>query len=552
MVWCTLLVVAGMRLLMPREPFIPQRGFVWRFDGQQRFQHPRSWDRPPVEPLPTNLWRLEIEVSSHDLQVLRRYHWGGWNGDRQERPEVHATVREGGVEYHDVALHLKGAAGSFRSIDDKPAMTLNFSKNVPDQKFHGYSKISLNNSVQDPSFLTEIVCRELFEAAHVPVPKADHVTVILNDRDLNLYVLTEGWGKSFLKRYFKDTSGNLYDGGFLQEVTGDLSVNSGDHRENHSDLDRLARAASISNAAERWDQLNRILDMDRFLSFVALEIMTCHWDGYALNRNNYRVFHDVETDRMIFMPHGMDQMFGVTRSSPNAPIQPGMQGLVARAVASTPQGRRMLLERIETLRTNLFLPAILTNRVRELDARIRPTLAAYDPSWARAHDSEVEDLCERILQRAQSISDQLGSPHQALSFDKNGVAQLTGWNPRVTTADRRSTQFERLEQDGQKVLHVVSTAKGSASWRIRVPLESGRYRFEGRGRVGGVRSSGGVCLRISGARVTPSNPGQDQWAPFTFSFGVEEPMAEVELVCELNSAGGEAWFDEDSLRLTRE
>ena len=30
---------------------------------------------------------------------------------------------------------------------------------------------------------------------------------------------------------------------------------------------------------------------DRFLSFLATEVMLCHWDGYALNRNNFRVYH---------------------------------------------------------------------------------------------------------------------------------------------------------------------------------------------------------------------------------------------------------------------
>lgn len=67
----------------------------------------------------------------------------------QERPEVRVTVREGGETYTDVALHPKGAAGSFRAFDDKPAMTLNFSKHKKGRTFHGYAKISLNNSVQD-------------------------------------------------------------------------------------------------------------------------------------------------------------------------------------------------------------------------------------------------------------------------------------------------------------------------------------------------------------------------------------------------------------------
>jgi len=360
--------------------------------------------------VPADLWRIQIEIAPADVEKLRGYHWRGWGGQRQERPEVLVTVREGRIVHTNVALHLKGAAGSFRPFDDKPALTLSFTKHVPGRRFHGYGKISLNNSVQDPSYLSEVISRELFEAAGVPVPRADHATVLINGRDLGLYVLTEGWGKPFLRRYFRNVSGNLYDGGFVQDITGELDTNSGDHAPDRSDLNRLAEAAAESDAARRWERLRQVLDLDRFLSFMAVEIMTCHWDGYALNRNNYRVFHDLEADRMVFMPHGLDQMFGVARSFPGSSIRPPMQGLVAQAVITTPTGRERYLERIATLRTNVFDEHNLTNRVHELSRRIRPTLAAYAPDLAQEHDTHVANLCERIVARARSISAQLASP----------------------------------------------------------------------------------------------------------------------------------------------
>ena len=45
-------------------------------------------------------------------------------------------------------------------------------------------------------------------------PRANYVRVNLNGKALGLYLLTEGWDKTFLKRYFKNLKGNLYDGGF--------------------------------------------------------------------------------------------------------------------------------------------------------------------------------------------------------------------------------------------------------------------------------------------------------------------------------------------------
>src|SRR3954451_9091471 len=150
---------------------------------------------------------IEIEVKGANLTALRQ----------NTREYVGATVREGKTTYTDVGIHLKGAAGSFRVFDEKPALTLNFDRFKAHQKFHGLDKLHLNNSVQDPSYMTEIICGELFRAAGVPAARGTCARVSVNGRDLGLYVLKEGFGKEFLQQYFPNVDGNLYDGGFLRE-----------------------------------------------------------------------------------------------------------------------------------------------------------------------------------------------------------------------------------------------------------------------------------------------------------------------------------------------
>ena len=71
----------------------------------------------------------------------------------QDRPEVLCTIREGASIWTNVGVHLKGSLGSFRPVDGAPAFTLNFSKSILKQRFHGLEKISLNNSAQDPTRL---------------------------------------------------------------------------------------------------------------------------------------------------------------------------------------------------------------------------------------------------------------------------------------------------------------------------------------------------------------------------------------------------------------
>jgi len=498
----------------------------------------------------TNVLRIEIKVSRAGMDELRRTGWG----NNRDRPVVLATVQEGGRIYTNVTLHLKGSAGSFRPVDENPGLTLNFDKSAPGQSFHGFHKLSLNNSVQDRSFLTEKICRELFDAAGVPVPRAGHAVVELNGRNLGLRVMVEGFGKHFLKRYFNNTSGNLYDGGFVQDINEGLAVNSGDNPRDRSGLRALASAAREPNPTTRLARLEQTLDMDRFLSFVAMDIIECDWDGYAMNHNNWRIFHDLDSNKMVFIPHGLDQMFGVQRTTPDCAILPHLQGLVARAVLGTPEGRRRYLERVAQLYTNVFHVDALVKRVDELAAVINPAIAEYSPNAARRHEVEVENLKRRIVMRDESLSRQLSSTLTEPTFGSDGTMALTGWRRSVRTGEPVFRQEKQPDGNAAGLLYIgAPNGSVSASWRTRVLLEEGTYRFEGKIRTSNVKSDPGegARLRISRGAGPRGLSGTADWQDVSYSFEVPDSGSEVEFVCELRASRGEACFDGSSLRLVR-
>lgn len=498
---------------------------------------------------PPRVFRIQIDISRSGIAALRNTAWG--NG--QERPTVKAVVREGTNVFTDVAVHLKGAAGSFRPIDQNPCLTLNFDKFVPGQSFHGLDKISLNNSVQDRSFLCEKISRELFEASGVPVPRAGHAKLVLNGRDLGLYVLTEGYNQQFLKRYFKNTKGNLYDGGFLRDITQPLGLNSGANPDDHSGLKALVAAVSERDSSARWERLEQTLDLDRFISFVAMDVIECDWDGYAMNRNNWRVFHDLDSNKMVFFPHGLDQMFGVERATPDCPILPHMAGMVARAVITIPEGRRRYLERMAQLSTNVFQVDRILKRVDQLAAVIRPVLAESNQQFPRYHDEEVRRLKQRIAQRGESIKNQLATVANPVSVANNGAVPLTGWKPR--TMSGTPSMREQPGQGRNPLLYIGSTTPNTTgSWRTKVLLEEGSYQFRGRLRTADVqpiRGESGAGLRISGRTLPHRISGTVDWQMFSYPFQVGEDTGEVELICELSAAKGEVWFDARSLQIVR-
>jgi spore coat protein CotH len=499
----------------------------------------------------TNVLRIQIEIPRTGMEALRRTGWG--NGER--RPHVSATVREGERVYTNVQVHLKGAAGSFRSLDDNPGLTLNFDKLAPGQSFHGLHKISLNNSVQDRSFLSEKICRELFDASGVPVPRAGHAKVMLNNRDLGIHVLVEAFNKQFLKRYYKNTQGNLYDGGFLRDVSEGLHVNSGDNRKEHPGLHALMEALNEQDPAQRMAALERTLDMDRFLSFIAMDVMQCDWDGYYMSHNNWRLYHDLDSNKMVFFPHGLDQMFGVERVSPDCQIVPRAQGLVARVVMNSPGGRRRYLERMSQLYSNVWHVDALLKRVDDLAAVIRPAIAESSASAARRHDEQIQWLKERIRQRDESLRRQLSALAVAPKFDSTGAMKLVGWR-QVAQAGQAEFRQEK-SAEGNNILYIgARNGNVRASWRSKVLLDTGVYRFEGMLRTSAVKLGsapfeGGAGFRISRGAIPQGLSGTQEWRRFTYSFEVPEGGKDVDLVCELRATGGEAWFDTSSLRIVR-
>lgn len=323
---------------------------------------------------------------------------------REQRKYVQCTLKEEDkIVGTGVGVHLKGAAGSFRGIDEKAGLTLNMDKFKKGQTFHGMDKFHLANSLQDPSYLSELICGELFRAAGVPASRVHHVFVSINGKKRGLYYLKEGYDDYFLKRHFGTDDGNFYDGGFLRDIDQPLQlVSTGEDVKNHADLKALL-AAAREKPAERFAKMERLLEMDRFLAYMALEVITFDWDGYPMNRNNYRIYHHPKTNRITFIPSGMDQMFGDTGFT----ILPGFQGAIARAVLETPEGKERYLKKMADIMKNVYKTDELIKRLDELEARVQPALASVDAGAGRDYKNHVNRLRVAFKARQKSVEEQL-------------------------------------------------------------------------------------------------------------------------------------------------
>ena len=456
-------------------------GFLPRAIGHRATEEPHQLGGLPSKPglipgaeifdEPTVL-DFNVRLAKTNLNALRQ-------NPREYTP---ATVMVDGRAYMDVGVKLKGAAGSFRDVDDLPAMTLHFSKWADGRRVYGLRRLHLNNSVQDGARMSEYLGSELFRAAGVPTPRVAWATVRINDRKLGLYVLKEAFETEFLRTFFDDATGNLYDGGFLRDIDQDLNQESGRGSKDRADLKALMAAAKDPDRAKRWERLQKLLDVDCFTTYAALSVMLADWDGYLLNRNNYRIYFRPDDGRAVFMPHGMDQLFQRSHME----MDPNWTGSVAWSLFDTPQGQKLYEERCREVFTNIFRLERMTNTI----ARVTEVLRKVDPN---------------IVYRASDFTDAVESRYRALLRDHiikpppppvlvrasantpSGKPREGLYPPQWRQQDGGDARMEGpLSVDGRRILKIAADGESTASWRGAIELKEGRYRFEG-----WVRTEGG-------------------------------------------------------------
>jgi hypothetical protein len=479
--------------------------------------------------------RFHIEISEAELAKLR---FG-------ETEYVRAAVRVDGASFPKVGVRLKGR-GSFRPVTDKPSLAVKFDAYQPRQNLFGLTKVMLNNASQDSTLLSEYLASTLFCDAGIPAARVTHARVELNGRDLGFYVLAEAMNKTFLRQHFDNPHGNLYEG-YARDVDQTLDQDSGVSGD-QSDRKALVAVAELP-PAERWAALAKSLDLDRFASFLGVSILSAQHDSYPLNNNNYRLYHDPNTDRFIMLPHGIDGSF----SQITMPIEPPRKYVLTRAVMELPEGQQLYRRRLAEVFTNVFNLEQITNRVRQATGRLLS--AATDETERAARQTAAASMLRRVARRHQNVANQLaGQGPSLLTFGPDHRARPGGWEAELG-GSRMTAERIRFGDAETLCLRVEgSSAVATGSWRTFVSLPPGAYRFVGRVRVNGVSRAGpiGAALRISGASIGVQRIStNDEWTVLEHRFNVGE-SGDIQLVCELRASSGQAWFDLQSLQLVKE
>jgi len=225
--------------------------------------------------------------------------------------DVKITTADGVITtLTNIGVRLKGQA-TRRPINnyDKAPMKLKFDAFVPNQKFLGLTRMTLNSMLQDPSFVREDTSYRIYRAMGLVAPRTTYSWVTVNNADFGLYMNVESIDGQMLKRWLNPVhvySSNCYLADMTYSQSWCYDTNYGDN--DRTDLNS-AIAVSELNGATWWTEVNKIADMTSVINLMATDIYTSNWDGYTdVVQNNYYIVFD-DTGKLKIIPWGQDGTF---------------------------------------------------------------------------------------------------------------------------------------------------------------------------------------------------------------------------------------------------
>jgi spore coat protein CotH len=275
------------------------------------------------------LHRIEIVIASEDARTILN----------RTTERVRCTFTFDGVVLKDVGVRQAGGTfNRFVPIEEKPTLSLKFDDFVEGQELHGLEKLVLKDGRQDSGLVGEHLTYEVYRRAGIAAPMTAHAHVTINGIDSGIYVMREPINRDFLTRNFgrQFSNGNLYELNYRPDpMVSPREIALKDEVEQKRQRTELLGAAdAVQNAPPETfaAAVSKYLDLDRYITFYAVEAATSNYDGFSFNVNNAYLYAHPRDGRLIMIPHGADSSFWATAriTKLRSPFQTPRAALAAR------------------------------------------------------------------------------------------------------------------------------------------------------------------------------------------------------------------------------
>ena len=241
-------------------------------------------------------------------------------------PWAEGSLTINGKQLNNIGARYKGNA-SFNLMRGslKRNMKIKLDWTDKDQNYNSVETLNLNAGGLDPSKLRDAFGYWLFRQAGVPAPRTTFAEMTLTipgryDKELlGIYTIVEQVNKSFIKNQFGSKKGLLMkpEGIASVEYHGDdwrfyAPLYRPDDQPSISQSRRViefAHLVNISDETQFRDSINSYLDIDGFLTFIAVNGLIVNLDTLLAMPQNYYLHLRRDTNKFVFFPWDLDISF---------------------------------------------------------------------------------------------------------------------------------------------------------------------------------------------------------------------------------------------------
>ena len=283
-------------------------------------QKPSGWlvfaSTPTAEELfdSSVLHEIRLNVNSRDLKLLRQ----GYLDNTYYTADL--TWRN--TRIRSVAVRSRGA--STRDAT-KIGLTVDFDRYTPRRTFAGLRSLVLDNLLDDPSMLRDILASEVFRRMGQRAPRQAMCRLYLNNDYQGVYAIVENIDPVYLKETFGRDDGYLFEfkrpgvyyGGYLG---ADLNAydpifqprtHKGESAATLFEPIRRLLEAMTDEAEASREVLDSVLDLEQFVTLVAIETLQGEGDGFAgvNGMNNFYLYREAGSPRHSMLVWDRDRAF---------------------------------------------------------------------------------------------------------------------------------------------------------------------------------------------------------------------------------------------------
>ncbi|MCX6630536.1 MAG: CotH kinase family protein, partial [Candidatus Solibacter sp.] len=238
-------------------------------------------------------------------------------------PYREASLVWGQYKFDIVGVRFKGNSSYRGATTKKKPFRIKLNEFTKGQKIDSMASFGLSNAWNDPSFVREKPYYEMAVAIGLPAARSNFAALYINDEYWGLYILGEIVNGDFLKNHFAkgDDTGNLYkasDPGANLAYLGEnptsyqsvFSKESNEDVNDWTDLIELARIFDQTAIADLPAKLDKLIDVDSFLTALALDNATVNLDSYVGMAQNYYLYRRPSDQKWVWIVWDPSLAFG--------------------------------------------------------------------------------------------------------------------------------------------------------------------------------------------------------------------------------------------------